>query len=47
VGIYRRAEKRNKVLPPVLKAALDLMLGYAGGTDRKRRTPSPPAPSGS
>ena len=46
-GIYRRAEKRGKVLPPVLKAALDLMLGCAGGTEARRRTPSPPAPSGS
>ena len=47
VGIYRRAEKRNKVLPPVLKAALDLMLGFAGGTERRGQTPSPPVPSGS
>ena len=47
VGIYRRAEKRGKVLPPVLKAALDLMLGCAGGTEARRLTPSPPAPSGS
>ena len=31
----------------VLKAALDLMLGCAGGTEAKRPTPSPPAPSGS
>ena len=44
----KRAEYAlHKVLPPVLKAALDLMLGCAGGTEARRRTPSPPAPSGS
>ena len=47
VGIYRRAEKRNKVLPPVLKTALDLMLGFAGGTDRRRQTLSRHVPSAS
>ena len=47
VGIYRRAEKRNKVLPPVLKAALDLMLGFAGGTERRGQTLSRHVPSAS